>query len=915
MDVEPQPPHGQTLTPGAEANPPPEIPPPDPPNPPPPPPQNPLAFSQENPLVYSPAEKLNEQHIHEFETFLAKARDPFSFTTDNHFSFNGSIEGQSNPEGVFNASAQLIIEVLQGGRDAPANPSAEGVGTMDWAKLACALLAAIGRGYTLQYDQTRSTAEMRKGWDEAPDPNPLAHKYPTLFHRAAVTASLLDDQITADKDGFISYATKLKADIHDIAIKAAHAEVEEKTRRWKANQIERRTADLEKEISAEVNRRNADYFFRAAAELGLRPFPPQTDPAASKGGTPRGQKRTLSGSAPREPSTPNTPKVSLTHSADTPRGRPTTQTPLPQRWEDPSPTPQPKKKATPASQAVLNLSPKVTLNLGPKIGTAPATAAGQLTAASIMTAIKDAMAPAIQMAMAPYAARLVALERTSMPPPSLAARATLRPNQTEQPGRHGTAAPPTATPTPAEQEGEFTPVQRNSKGRKGKGKVTVAGPTPEQPHQANPTPTSYASAAAAATDTQQPHPPKKSGTQLPSIMEVTVLRAGGLLDTLKESQIRARAADAIVREVRLRMAKATIKPIRLRAGRWSVTPRSKGNYVYSFDGNIPFDIIKSYEHILLGPLGGIGELCPSMGWTRFLANGVPVWDDDETPFSPSQLLEEVRMLPGLKKVYFAMQPRWLTHTDRILTEYSSVTFAISDPDGTITNTLINNRAALFGKDVTVRKWVDKPAFIQCSRCHALGHNKASRVCTLSKDSVKCYKCGGAHPSEDHDKQCARKHTIAGICDCKQTCLNCHTPGHNCKEPKCPARDRYRPRNTRKPKKTRNKPKPLDLEEHMYRWEEGVWDYPPEENNEDPYNNDPPLSPNRSAHTLAPPPSHSPAGSQVMNVDHDPSTPFTDDQTANAPSRPPLGGEPNPINLWKDYSPSRPHGDANPWTHD
>jgi hypothetical protein len=79
-----------------------------------------------------------------------------------------------------------------------------------------------------------------------------------------------------------------------------------------------------------------------------------------------------------------------------------------------------------------------------------------------------------------------------------------------------------------------------------------------------------------------------------------------------------------------------------------------------------------------------------MGWTRLLANGVPVREDDITPFSPSVLLEEVRALPGLKKAHFAMQPRWLIHPDRIYTPYSSVTFTISDPDRSIATTLINN---------------------------------------------------------------------------------------------------------------------------------------------------------------------------------------------------------------------------------
>ena len=48
---------------------------------------------------------------------------------------------------------------------------------------------------------------------------------------------------------------------------------------------------------------------------------------------------------------------------------------------------------------------------------------------------------------------------------------------------------------------------------------------------------------------------------------------------------------------------------------------------------------------------------------------------------------------------------------------------------------------------------------------------------MSKDSVKCYKCRGAHISEANDKQCTKKHVIAGICDGSPKCLNCHNAGH------------------------------------------------------------------------------------------------------------------------------------------
>ncbi|KAI0245245.1 hypothetical protein BJV78DRAFT_1288518 [Lactifluus subvellereus] len=128
------------------------------------------------------------------------------------------------------------------------------------------------------------------------------------------------------------------------------------------------------------------------------------------------------------------------------------------------------------------------------------------------------------------------------------------------------------------------------------------------------------------------------------------------------------------------------------------------------------------------PFHGLGQLRPSLGWTRLLAHGVPIVDDDYMAFGPDALLKEVRTMPGLKKVSFAMPPRWLRPVDHLNASYSTITFAISDPDGSITNTLLKNRPALFGKEVKIQRWIDKPPLIQCTRCHALGHNKTSRSC-------------------------------------------------------------------------------------------------------------------------------------------------------------------------------------------
>ena len=76
---------------------------------------------------------------------------------------------------------------------------------------------------------------------------------------------------------------------------------------------------------------------------------------------------------------------------------------------------------------------------------------------------------------------------------------------------------------------------------------------------------------------------------------------GCLTDMKTKQYIRARAPDAIVYEVHINMKNAVEKLIPLRAGKWSINLRSKGNFVFSFDNNIPFDHIMSYEHILLRP--------------------------------------------------------------------------------------------------------------------------------------------------------------------------------------------------------------------------------------------------------------------------------------------------------------------------
>jgi hypothetical protein len=673
----------------------------------------------------------------------------------------------------------------------------------------------VGRGYHRQYSSDHEAA-LQRARAGATDPDPLLKTFPTFFHRLGATAEEIASHLETDAregaDGYQEWYSTLKSKFTKKATKAAAAEVDEKWMIWKAKELDRLAADHRKDIAVKTREKGKDFVIEMAEKLDLQvtrkrdliaPIPTIGRKRTALGSAPQPTLPTPPSPTPTPPpltptpppptppsptsSTPRATRISLprlakrtTSNSPAPRGRVPTPISQPPARVDPSPTPRPKKNHTAAPTAVRpNLEED----------------AAALTA-TVLTKILT---------------RLEALERLSMPPPPV------RHPETRSRQNHAWTAPPDESntrgstsdtlqvpQTAEEEEGEFTTVSRNGKGKKGKGKST--------PPQINLTPASYASAAASAANTKQPAAPPKTAARLPTITEVTVLRAGngGHPDPEVELNIRIRAADAIVREVRLKMSNAVSNPIPLRAGRWSVQARSKGNFVYSFDGNVPFDTIKSYEHILLAPFYGTGKLSPSMGWTRLLAHGVPVFDENWFASGPEELLREVKMMPGLKKAHFAMPPRWLKPVERIETDYSTITFAISDPDGSITNTLLMGRAALFGKEVVIQRWVDKPALVQCSHCHALGHIRTSRACPLGKDSVKCYICGGSHLTETHSQKCKQKHAVAGICDCSHfKCLNCQKTGHNCKDTRCPARDLFRPRPSRKPRGPRNKGKDRD----------------------------------------------------------------------------------------------------------
>jgi hypothetical protein len=222
------------------------------------------------------------------------------------------------------------------------------------------------------------------------------------------TADDLNTHIGVDQEGYQDWYLTLKKEFTTKATKAAAAEVDEKWLHWKAEHLEMLAHQHKKEIASQARSQGIDYFILTGQRLGLHitcgAGTTNTNPTPTMG-----RKRTASGSLPQQgPPTPTmkeTPqKGSSPASPDTLRGRPPT------------------------------LMHKERMQVGPPLGPETVTSTparenkGSTDLDSIAVVIKAALGPTIQVALAPYVAKLTALEKR-MNPTALDNEET-RPNKT-----------------------------------------------------------------------------------------------------------------------------------------------------------------------------------------------------------------------------------------------------------------------------------------------------------------------------------------------------------------------------------------------------------------------------------------------------------------------------------------------------
>ncbi|KAH9010856.1 hypothetical protein EDB85DRAFT_2160630 [Lactarius pseudohatsudake] len=258
----------------------------------------------------------------------------------------------------------------------------------------------------------------------------------------------------------------------------------------------------------------------------------------------------------------------------------------------------------------------------------------------------------------------------------------------------------------------------------------------------------------------------------PLTTEVVVIRNGGFEDSRREEKLRGRSPRDIVMEVRTEVERQCRNPIKVLSGRWLTTYQKTGNFVYTLAGDVSIPAMVSYKKWLCGPFPD-AQIPPTAGWVWAHLRGVPTRDEDRVLYTGEELLKEVQSNEMFAEAMYTATPKWQIPPEKMMSETATVLVAYVDPTGEISKHALADGVFMFGAQIKFVVAGDKPALIQCRRCHLLGHNKT-------------------RASARHNFECKGPHKVAGKCDCALKCILCGKSRHNARSRACPKRGDFAP---------------------------------------------------------------------------------------------------------------------------
>jgi hypothetical protein len=252
----------------------------------------------------------------------------------------------------------------------------------------------------------------------------------------------------------------------------------------------------------------------------------------------------------------------------------------------------------------------------------------------------------------------------------------------------------------------------------------------------------------------------------------------------------------IVQAAQRALNKASRNPPLILRGRWMENVAKTGNFVYRMAGDILIaNILACKDQLCKLFPAGESWIVPTKGWTWVQLRGVDVSymeDDVQFIYEDSQLLEAFATNLCFQGADIMVPPHFQGNPANFKLATAMVIAAISDVDNSHCQRATLEGVCMFGRQVKFVHAGDNPSLVQCSRCHEVGHYFSSPKCRVKPDAHRCFRCGGAHHSDNHDFECTKPHAVQGICNCIFKCILCKGDGHHARDKKCPRQGDFVP---------------------------------------------------------------------------------------------------------------------------
>ena len=228
-------------------------------------------------------------------------------------------------------------------------------------------------------------------------------------------------------------------------------------------------------------------------------------------------------------------------------------------------------------------------------------------------------------------------------------------------------------------------------------------------------------------------------------------------------------------------------------GAWANGPKSI--FTLTFAGHVTYSTVHTHTTLFLEQFDNEHIFHPGNNALKKIALfNIPIKRDNHgNPQTRRNLFDELIRGGSLAGLNLFDGPTWTPKAADPDATSGVAHILVYDSTGSAIGKFLNKQTFMYNKRIASQIAIPPKPFIQCTRCHRLGHD--INKCNRPTNAQICYHCGSnTHASTQHKFQCKEQHS-GPTCDCPPRCFLCRNArkpraqftGHTSLDQSCPLR--------------------------------------------------------------------------------------------------------------------------------